>query len=155
MVFAAPLVQVFLIQDHPGDPSSFSYTVGGLRPWTQYQFGVRAHNHAGHTLSPWVTVTTKQAPPSGLAAPSVTHLVERPNELLVSWAAPLEPNGVLLSYRVQRDGVGFPFSFDPSVTRHHDEDLAPFTAYRYVVTSSCFTPSADTSLWIQAVPSNT
>jgi len=126
---------VLFTQEHPGDATSFSYTAGGLRPWTRYQFSVRSHNRAGHALSAWVTVTTKQAPPSGLAPPTVAHIAARPRELLVSWAPPLQSNGVLLSYRVQRDNVSFPFSFDPAVTRYNDEDLAPFTTYRYASTA--------------------
>ncbi|CAL8351755.1 unnamed protein product [Merluccius merluccius] len=141
---------VLFTEDHPGAASSFSYTVVGLRPWTQYQFSVRSHNHAGHTLSAWVTVTTKQAPPSGLAPPTVTHIEGRPNELLISWAPPLESNGVLLSYRIQRDHVSFSFSFDPAVTSYNDEGLTPFTAYSYAViactSEGCVTsPPTDTT----------
>ncbi|KAG7261417.1 hypothetical protein CRUP_006281, partial [Coryphaenoides rupestris] len=148
--------KVLFTQDHPGDAISFSYTAGGLRPWTRYQFSVRSHNRAGHALSTWVTVTTKQAPPSGLAPPTVTHIAERPRELLVSWAPPLQSNGVLLSYRVQRDNVSFPFSFDPAVTRHNDEDVAPFTTYSYAVTActseGCVTSPPTHATTLEAPP---
>lgn len=107
----------------------------GLRPWTQYQFSIRVHNPAGHTDSPWVTVTTRQAPPHGLTPPSVVHVEGNPYELLVSWTPPLESNGVLLSYRIQRDNVSFSFSFDPSVFNYTDEDLSAFTSYRYAITA--------------------
>ncbi|KAM3876945.1 usherin [Diretmus argenteus] len=117
----------------PQEADSFSYTVTGLRPWTQYQFSVRAHNPAGHTLSPWITVTTRQGPPRGLALPTVNHLQGRPSELLVSWTPPLETNGVLLSYRIERNNVSFSFSFDPSVLSYTDEDLLPFSEYSYAV----------------------
>lgn len=116
----------------PGHSRSFSHTVTGLRPWTQYEFSIRAHNPAGHTSSPWVTVTTKQAPPRGLAPPTVRHLKDQPSKVWVSWTPPLEPNGVLQSYRIQRNNVSFSFSFDPTVLNYTDEDLLPFSTYRFV-----------------------
>ncbi|XP_071778073.2 usherin [Centroberyx gerrardi] len=125
--------KVLFRETSPQEFNSFSYTVTGLRPWTQYQFSVRAHNPAGHTRSPWVTVTTRQGPPRGLAPPTVLHLQGRPSELLVSWAPPLESNGVLLSYRIQRNSVSFSFSFDPAVLSYTDEDLLPFSPYSYAV----------------------
>ncbi|KAM4602923.1 usherin [Polymixia lowei] len=125
--------KVLFREASPEEAHSLSYTVTGLRPWTQYQFSIRAHNPAGHTLSPWVTVTTRQAPPRGLAAPTVVHLERRPSELLVSWTPPLETNGVLLSYRIKRDNVSFSFSFDPAVLSYIDEDLLPFSTYSYAV----------------------
>lgn len=104
----------------------------GLRPWTAYEFSVRARNPAGLATSPWVAVTTRQAPPQGLAPPIVGHLEGQPSRVWVSWAPPLEPNGVLQSYRIQRDDVSFPFTFDPTVLNYTDEDLRPFSTYRCV-----------------------
>ncbi len=125
------LHQVLFRESSPQHADTFSYTVTGLRPWTQYEFSVRTHNPAGHTHSPWVTVTTKQAPPRGLAPPKVSHLQGQPSEVLVSWTPPLEPNGVLQSYRIQRNNVSFSFSFDPTVLSYTDEDLLPYSTYRY------------------------
>uniref|UniRef100_A0A667ZN39 Usherin n=1 Tax=Myripristis murdjan TaxID=586833 RepID=A0A667ZN39_9TELE len=125
--------QTIELDTSPGEADTFSYTVTGLRPWTQYQFSVHAHNPAGHTHSPWITVTTRQAPPRGLYPPTVTHLQGRPTELLVSWTPPLESNGVLVSYRIQRNNVNFSFSFDPAVLSYTDEDLLPFSTYSYAV----------------------
>ncbi|KAJ7988957.1 hypothetical protein DPEC_G00314570 [Dallia pectoralis] len=115
--------------------SSLSHTVTGLRPWTPYQFSVRVQNSAGHTDSPWVTVKTKQAPPRGLNPPSVVHIERSPSTLLVSWGPPKESNGGLLSYRIRRDNISFPFSFDPSVLNYTDEGLSAFTFYTYAVTA--------------------
>lgn len=122
--------QVLFRELSPQENDTFSYTVTGLLPWTQYEFAVRSHNPAGHAHSSWSTVTTKQAPPSGLGPPTVSHLQGRPSELLVSWTPPLEPNGVLQSYRIQRNNVTFSFSFDPTVLSYTDEDLLPFESYR-------------------------
>lgn len=125
------LQQVLFRETSPQQTGTYSYTVTGLRPWTQYEFSIRTHNPAGHTHSPWVTVTTRQAPPRGLAPPTVSHIQGRPSEVLVSWTPPLEPNGVLQSYRIQRNNVSFSFSFDPTVLSYTDEDLLPFSTYRY------------------------
>lgn len=118
-------------ESSPQHADSVSYTVTGLRPWAQYQFTVRTHNPAGHTHSPWVTVTTRQAPPRGLAPPKVSHLQGQPSAVLVSWTPPLEPNGILQSYRIERNNVSFSFSFDPIVLSYMDEGLLPFSTYRY------------------------
>lgn len=115
----------------PQHSDTFSYTAAGLRPWTRYEFSVRAHNPAGFAHSPWLAVTTRQAPPRGLAPPAVSHVRGRPGDLSVSWTPPAEPNGVLQSYRIQRNNVSFSFSFDPTVVSYSDEDLRPFSEYRY------------------------
>ncbi|XP_070762485.1 usherin [Enoplosus armatus] len=125
--------KVLFRESSPQHADTFSHTVTGLRPWTQYEFSVRTHNPAGHTRSPWVTVTTRQAPPRGLAPPTVRHLQGQPGEVLVSWTPPLEPNGVLQSYRIQRNNVSFSFSFDPTVLSYTDEDVLPFSKYSYSI----------------------
>ncbi|XP_030630773.1 LOW QUALITY PROTEIN: usherin [Chanos chanos] len=125
--------------------SSFSHNISGLQPWSTYRFRVRALNSAGHADSPWLTVHTKQASPKGLAAPAVTHIEGRPYELFISWTPPLETNGVLLTYRIQRDNVGFHFSFDPTVLNYTDRDLAAYTYYSYAVIA-CTAAGCVTSL---------
>ncbi|KAF3832467.1 hypothetical protein F7725_026132 [Dissostichus mawsoni] len=125
--------KVLFRESSPQHADSFSYTVTGLRPWTRYEFSVQTHNPAGHTRSPWVTVTTKQASPRGLAPPTVSHLQGQPSKVLVAWSPPLEPNGILQSYRIQRNNVSFSFSFDPTVLSYTDEDLLPFSTYSYSI----------------------
>ncbi|XP_039982949.1 usherin [Xiphias gladius] len=147
--------KVLFRESSPQQTDTFSYIVTGLRPWTQYEFSVRTHNPAGHTSSPWVTVTTRQAPPRGLAPPTVNHLQGRPSEVLVSWTPPLEPNGVLQSYRIQRNNVSFSFSFDPTVLSYTDEDLLPFSTYSYSViacTSEGCTTSPHTNITTLEAP---
>ncbi|CAG5853774.1 unnamed protein product, partial [Menidia menidia] len=139
----------------PQEAETLSFTVTGLRPWTQYEFSVCTHNPAGHTCSPWVTITTRQAPPHGLTAPTVRHLYGRPTEAEVSWTPPLEPNGVLKSYRIQRNNVSFSFSFDPTVLAYTDVDLQPFSTYSYSViacTSEGCTTSPQTNITTLEAP---
>uniref|UniRef100_A0A1A7W9R6 Usher syndrome 2A (Autosomal recessive, mild) n=3 Tax=Nothobranchiidae TaxID=405002 RepID=A0A1A7W9R6_9TELE len=125
--------KVLFRETSPQQAEPLSHTVIGLRPWTQYDFSICTHNPAGQTCSPWVTITTKQAPPRGLASPTVSHIQGQPSEVVVSWAPPLEPNGVLRSYRIQRNKVIFSFSFDPTVLNYTDEDLQPFSTYSYSI----------------------
>ncbi|KAK2854220.1 hypothetical protein Q5P01_006881 [Channa striata] len=148
--------KVLFRQPAPLQTDTFSFTVTGLRPWTRYEFSVRTHNPAGHTHSPWVAVTTRQAPPRGLAPPTVSHLQDRPSEVLVSWTPPLEPNGVLQSYRIQRNNVSFSFSFDPTVLSYTDEDLQPFSTYSYAViactSEGCITSPRKNITTLEAPP---
>lgn len=134
----------------------FSCNVSGLKPWSRYKFQVQVSNMAGSTDSPWLTVQTKQAPPSGLAAPTVSHLEGRPNELFINWTPPFEANGVLLSFRIQRDDIGFHFSFDSSVLNYTDEDLTAYTNYSYAViactVAGCVTSQPTTVRTLEASP---
>nr|XP_057944950.1 usherin isoform X3 [Doryrhamphus excisus] len=148
--------QVLFKQSSPQTNDTFFYTVTGLRPWTQYNFAIRSHNPAGHTHSPWLTVTTKQAPPLGLAPPTVSHLQDQPSEVLVSWTPPVEPNGLLQSYRIQRNNVSFSFSFDSTVLNYTDKDLLPFSSYSYSITActseGCITSPDSNITTLEAPP---
>ncbi|XP_051795531.1 usherin [Acanthochromis polyacanthus] len=148
--------KVLFRETSPQQAETFSCTVTGLRPWTQYKFSVCAQNPAGHTCSPWLPVTTRQAPPRGLAPPTVTHLQGRPSEVVVSWTPPLEPNGVLLSYRIQRNNISFSFSFDPTVLNYTDEDLLPFSTYSYSIiactSEGCITSPQTSITTLEAPP---
>ncbi|XP_016124971.1 usherin [Sinocyclocheilus grahami] len=138
--------------------NSFSYNMSGLLPWSRYKFRVRVSNAAGYTNSPWLTVQTTQAPPRGLAPPAVSHVEGKPNEVFVAWTPPLEPNGVLLTYRIQRDSVGFHFSFDSSVLNYTDVDLTPYTLYSYAViactVAGCVTSEPTQIRTLEAAPAN-
>lgn len=140
--------QILFREASPRQAETYSYTVYGLRPWTQYEFSVCTYNPAGHTCSPWVTVMTRQAPPRGLAPPTVSHLQGRPSEVVVSWTPPLEPNGVLQSYRIKRNNISFSFSFDPTVLSYTDDDLLPFSAYRYCFFCLFFVAILFCSFWL-------
>ncbi|XP_016350129.1 usherin-like, partial [Sinocyclocheilus anshuiensis] len=138
--------------------NSFSYNMSGLLPWSRYKFRVRVSNAAGYTNSPWLTVQTKQAPPRGLAPPAVSHVEGKPNEVFVAWTPPLEPNGVLLTYRIQSDNVGFHFSFDSSVFNYTDVDLTAYTLYSYAViactVAGCVTSEPTQIRTLEAAPAN-
>uniref|UniRef100_A0AAY4ADY9 Usher syndrome type IIa protein homolog n=1 Tax=Denticeps clupeoides TaxID=299321 RepID=A0AAY4ADY9_9TELE len=136
--------------------SSFSYNVTGLLPWTRYKFLVRVVNSAGHADSPWVSVQTRQTSPRGLSPPTISHIEGNPYKLLVSWTPPADTNGVLLTYRIQRDNVSFHFSFDTSVLSYTDEDLMPYTTYSYAIIActieGCITSDPTNTRTLEAPP---
>ncbi|XP_063040160.1 usherin [Engraulis encrasicolus] len=137
--------------------SSYSHNVTGLHPWSQYGFLLRVLNAAGHADTPWLTLRTKQASPRGLAAPVVSHVEGQPQQLQISWRPPLESNGVLLSYRLRRDNLSFPFSFDASVLSYRDDEgLLPFALYSYAVTActseGCVTSDPTAARTLEAPP---
>lgn len=68
--------------------------VFGLEPYTTYSVCVDALNGAGIVSSPWTTVRTLQASPSGLDNFSVEKR-EHGRALLLHWHEPASPNGVI------------------------------------------------------------
>jgi len=60
-----------------------------------YEYLVRATNAAGSTDSPAVSVTTDEAVPDYVSAPSVSPVTGRSDQLLITWSAPRRPNGVV------------------------------------------------------------
>ncbi|XP_078086591.1 usherin [Mustelus asterias] len=115
-----------------------------LTPWTRYEYKVRCWNSVGHADSPWVVVTTSQDAPTGLSAPEVQHVSDNPHKLLISWSPPEKINGVLQSYRLQRNGLIFRFSFDALTFNYTDEGLLAYTVYSYAVIA-CTTGGCCTS----------
>ncbi|KAM4770863.1 usherin [Rhinophrynus dorsalis] len=111
----------------------FSYIDEGLRPWTNYEYKIRTWNSVGYTDSSWTMVQTSQAAPSSLLPPKLSHVDNNPHQLNIQWTQPEEENGVILSYRLQRNNIILPFSFDPGTFRYTDEDLMPYSEYNYSV----------------------
>lgn len=104
----------------------------GLQPWRQYAYRICTWNSAGHTCSSWNVVRTLQAPPDGLSPPEITYVSMSPLQLLISWLPPQHSNGVIQSYRLQRNGL-FPASFNASTFSYTDSQLLPFSTYSYAV----------------------
>ncbi|XP_025748029.1 usherin [Callorhinus ursinus] len=113
--------------------NTFMYNDTDLQPWTQCGYKIHTWNSAGHTCSSWNIVRTKQAPPEGLSPPEVACVSVNPPKLLISWIPPEQSNGIIQSYKLQRNGVLYPFSFDAVTFNYTDEDLLPFSTYSYAV----------------------
>ncbi|XP_062584554.1 usherin-like isoform X1 [Saccostrea cucullata] len=113
--------------------SSFTYTDVGLRPYTEYQYSVRSTNAISSVQSPWQTVFTEQALPQGVASPTVKHIPDVIDSLMITWTPPSEANGVIQSYQLQRND-SVPLSFDKSDKFEYvDTNLLPYSFYSYKV----------------------
>ncbi|XP_040523225.1 usherin isoform X4 [Gallus gallus] len=115
------------------ESNTFVYNDKGLQPWTRYEYKIRTWNAAGYTDSSWTAAMTSQTAPKGLTAPRLSLESVNPRKVLVSWDAPAQPNGILQSYRLLKNDVLYPFSFDAATFNYTDEDLLPYSMYRYAV----------------------
>nr|XP_056708935.1 usherin [Euleptes europaea] len=136
--------------------NSFVYNIQHLQPWTRYEYKIRAWNSAGYTDSSWSAAKTSQAAPKGLAVPVLQYIPASPDKMLVLWSPPEEPNGILQSYRLQRNDVPYPFSFDATVFNYTDEELLPYSVYHYAVTActmgGCSTSDPTSIQTLEAAP---
>ena len=117
---------------------ALQHTVTGLLPYTEYEFilsvctttcgfSTRVYNR---TLE---AAPMNIAPPNLLALPNVT--------VLVTWNPPLAPNGLIVSYELQRRMAGegqVTIVFQGAATSHFDSssELLPATQYQYRVTAA-------------------
>lgn len=135
-----------------GDRQSINYTATGLTPATQYGFSITAVNGGGSTTSGFTTVTTDEAPPSFVSAPTVDPVSS--SELLVTWVAPLQPNGVITSYSLFVNGV---LEFGPSLSLSYTaSSLDPYSLYSFAIQActspGCTNSSASTGRTLEAPP---
>lgn len=115
------------------ESNTFVYNDKGLQPWTRYEYKIRTWNAAGYADSSWTAAMTSQTAPKGLAAPRLSLASVNPRKVLVSWDAPAQPNGILQSYRLLKNDVLYPFSFDAATFNYTDEDLLPYSMYSYAI----------------------
>ncbi|XP_077967518.1 usherin-like isoform X1 [Styela clava] len=115
--------------------NSYNYTDVNLKPFTKYEYKIRSSTNAGFVDSEWVTAETHQSSPSGLAAPIIEYTLDhKPTKLIVKWSLPEELNGILQTFRVQRNS-SIPLSFPTTQFQFTDTDLQPYSLYSYSVTA--------------------
>lgn len=128
----------------------------GLQPWRNYAYRICAWNSAGHTCSSWNAVRTLQAPPEGLSPPEISYVSMNPPQLLISWLPPQHSNGIVQSYRLQRNGELHPFSLSASTFNYTDSQVLPFSTYTYAVlactSAGCCTSEAKSITTPEAPP---
>ncbi|TFK09759.1 enhancer of filamentation 1 [Platysternon megacephalum] len=129
----ATVEEKIVFTEYTTENNTFKYNDKGLQPWTRYEYKIRAWNSVGYTDSSWSVAKTSQAAPKGLATPRLTYVSVNPHKVLISWLSPEEPNGVLQSYRLQKNEVFYPFSFDAITFNYMDEDLQPYSVYSYAI----------------------
>ncbi|MEE6473903.1 hypothetical protein FKM82_010212 [Ascaphus truei] len=134
----------------------FIYIDEGLHPWTNYEYKIRAWNSAGYTDSAWTVVQTSQAAPNSLQPPKLFHDENSPHQLLIQWAHPEEENGIILSYRLKKNHILFPFSFDAATFSYTDENVLAYSVYSYAVIActlgGCTTSDPTTIRTLEAPP---
>lgn len=131
---AAEAIVVYKTTDT--DRDSYEFVDSGLRPNTKYQYKIRAYNSIGSSDSPWITVDTDEAPPTGMRPPTVDYVTDDVHSLFITWLPPDQINGVLLSYRLQQNESVPPWSFTPSdQLQFTDTNLRAYTVYSYTVTA--------------------
>lgn len=116
---------------------TFFDSSGDLFPFTSYLYRIVAENSAGLSISPYSNVTTREAAPSGVIAPTVTP--RSSTALDVTWNSPLQPNGIIVSYELKRvqtsDGQVVLRRFDANRFGTTATGLRPFTNYTFVLTA--------------------
>lgn len=108
--------------------TDFGHVDSGLKPYTRYEYKIRAVNSAGNGESDWTAVETKQSSPAGVATPTVTQIDA--STLLVTWVKPAQPNGIITFYFVERNGSTVHKGGKLNFT---DTNREPFTVYSYTV----------------------
>ena len=101
--------QELLVYLAGGDESYFKNAGGGLLPFSLYEYRVRAENSRGNVDGPWAEVRTLEAPPQGVAQPTVQAV--SPYAASATWDTPSLPNGVISAYRIEYQQV----SNDPTL----------------------------------------
>lgn len=97
-----------------------------LIPARIYEFQIVAINSVGQNESPWVTVSTTEAPPEGLQPIVIESQPSSGTSLVLSWVEPLIPNGQILEYIVYLDNTIEFRGTDMTATIRR---LNPFTTY--------------------------
>ncbi|XP_069811529.1 usherin [Dendropsophus ebraccatus] len=111
----------------------FTYTDGGLKPWTDYEYKVRAWNSVGYADSIWTVGQTNQAAPTFILPPKLVYDTHNPNHIIIQWTKPEEDNGKILYYKLQKNNITLPFNFDYATLNYTDENLLPYSEYTYSV----------------------
>ena len=123
----------------------FTCSLGGLRPYTEYDFAVEVCTNGGCSRSNVKTILTLPTLPDFQPAPNVTSLPGG-RAVEVEWDEPLEPNGRIFRYELWMRGA--PFVGDGALKYNsnpaHDSNplnfrrtnvtgLQPFTEYEFRV----------------------
>uniref|UniRef100_A0ACB8G9R9 Uncharacterized protein n=1 Tax=Sphaerodactylus townsendi TaxID=933632 RepID=A0ACB8G9R9_9SAUR len=91
------------IERFRGKELSFTDT-GGIQPYQEYSYLLRACTVAGCTDSSKVVAVTVQGIPESVQPPAVTAL--NATALHLSWMAPRKPNGIIREYQINQIGRG-------------------------------------------------
>lgn len=113
-----------LVARVPGNTTTF--IASDLIPARIYEFQIVAINSVGQNESPWVSVSTTEAPPEGLQPITIESRPPSGTSLVLSWSEPLIPNGRILEYIIYLDNAIEFRGTDMTATIRR---LNPFTTY--------------------------
>ncbi|MBN3306045.1 USH2A protein, partial [Amia calva] len=116
-----------------GLETSFTDT-GGILPYQEYVYQLRACTVVGCTESSRVVAVTVQGVPEDVHPPTVTAL--SPWALRLSWRVPVKPNGIIREYHINQTGRGLIHTESRGGLRHSVTGLKPHTNYSFTV-SAC------------------
>lgn len=140
------------------DTVNRAYVDSSVFPATMYGYAIAANNSAGRVMSEYRTLTTPEAAPEGISEPAV--IVISSTSIEVSWAPPIQPNGVISQYQLFRGGGEI---LNESVyigqdRQFTDSDLAPFTVYTYTLQActqgGCDFSDSISNTTLEALPEN-
>ena len=122
---------------------------------------MRATNAAGSTDSPVINVTTHEAVPTSVSAPTVRPVDGRYDRLLITWSAPHRPNGIIRTYIVRRNDStvrNLTVSGGEMRLEYVDDGLLADTIYSYAVSActsaGCTTGDRSTARTNEHVPAS-
>ncbi|XP_072050692.1 usherin-like [Amphiura filiformis] len=123
----------------PNGPLNYMDRSPSIVPYTTYEYRIRVSNPSGSANSLWNDVTTRPAPPGGVAAPTIVILDHK--SVNVIWEPPARSNGEIISYTIHmpdpRVHIG-----NPNITSYTVEGLVAYT--QYSVTIEACTPGGCT-----------
>lgn len=79
-------------------PLEFIDASDNLKPFTQYEYRVTAHNSQGSASSSWSSILTLEAEPEDMDLP--TAWPTGAYSIFLNWTQPSNPNGVISKYKV-------------------------------------------------------
>ena len=109
--------------------AGFKYTVSNLVPYQAYSFAVTACTFGGCTSSTSVIGRPDEATPATMLPPTLRLTTS--NSIVVTWKAPLQPNGIVMLYELRRDGTLVSTSMTP--TTYTDVSVTAGQTYTYRV----------------------
>uniref|UniRef100_A0A2C9JJ39 Usherin n=1 Tax=Biomphalaria glabrata TaxID=6526 RepID=A0A2C9JJ39_BIOGL len=87
-----------LVNQVQGNVSQFLHSGQDIKPFQFYEYRVLAENSKGSISSNWSSIQTLQAAPTNLSSPIILSVSSY--GVTLSWALPLNPNGIIQEYRI-------------------------------------------------------
>ncbi|GCB73033.1 hypothetical protein scyTo_0006590, partial [Scyliorhinus torazame] len=135
--------------------TDFSFTdAGGIQPYQEYTYQLRACTIARCADSSKVIAATAQGVPENVYSPTVISL--NATSLLLLWRPPTKPNGIIHEYQVHQIETRLIYTDRTNRMKFIVADLQPHTSYTFTVTActsvGCSTSQPATGRTLPASP---